>query len=280
VTAKIGGVEEAEQGADAPSPAEVWSPRAGSLLAVLWPVAGAEFAVPHVGASPQDRDLGAPRGGPLLRVPRDWRPRLDADAPSALPLSASPTLREASPAFDWAGETARRVGTLVHAELQAMDVASSNEQAISERHSHYQRWLALHGVPAERLPAAATRVVEALLAVHRDPRGRWILKQARQDLREYALSGRLPGPGTSGPGEVARVVFDRSFVDDDGVRWVIDYKTSQHSGGGLEEFLDREVVRYRPQLQRYALLAQRLGPEPVRLGLYFPLMRAWREWAA
>jgi ATP-dependent exoDNAse (exonuclease V) beta subunit len=143
-------------------------------------------------------------------------------------------------------------------------------------------------VPAERLTAAASRVVEALLAVHRDPRGRWILKQARQDLREYALSGRLPvlgtaGTGTAGrpgPGEVARVVFDRSFVDDDGVRWVIDYKTSQHLGSGLEEFLDREVVRYRPQLQRYALLAQRMGPEPVRLGLYFPLMRAWREWAA
>jgi hypothetical protein len=26
------------------------------------------------------------------------------------------------------------------------------------------------------------------------------------------------------------------------------------------------------------LLARRLGPEPVRVGLYFPLIRAWREW--
>jgi ATP-dependent exoDNAse (exonuclease V) beta subunit len=77
---------------------------------------------------------------------------------------------------------------------------------------------------------------------------------------------------------VVRAVFDRSFVDEHGVRWVIDYKTSQHVGGGLEEFLEREVERYRPQLQRYAMLAQRLGPEPVRVGLYFPLMRAWREW--
>jgi len=32
-------------------------------------------------------------------------------------------------------------------------------------------------------------------------------------------------------------------------------------------------------LERYALLAKRLGPEPVRVGLYFPLMRSWREWA-
>ena len=78
---------------------------------------------------------------------------------------------------------------------------------------------------------------------------------------------------------MVRAVFDRSFIDEHGVRWVIDYKTSQHVGGGLEEFLEREVERYRPQLQRYAMLAQKFGPEPVRVGLYFPLMRAWREWA-
>jgi ATP-dependent exoDNAse (exonuclease V) beta subunit len=115
--------------------------------------------------------------------------------------------------------------------------------------------------------------VEALLAVLGDPRGRWILQAAREDAREQALSGRVEGA-------IARVIFDRSFVDEQGVRWVIDYKTSRHVGGGLQEFLDREVERYRPQLQRYALLAQKLGPEPVRLGLYFPLMRQWREWAA
>jgi ATP-dependent exoDNAse (exonuclease V) beta subunit len=188
-------------------------------------------------------------------------------------------LREETPVFDWAGETARRVGTLVHAELQALDIGSSDEQAIRARDPHFRRWLALHGVPAERLPEAASRVVEALVAVHRDPRGRWILQKTHQDVREYALSGYLQGAGRR-QGEVARVVFDRSFVDDQGVRWVIDYKTSQHIGGGLEEFLDREVERYRSQLQRYGTLAKRLGPEPVRLGLYFPLMRAWREWAA
>ena len=117
------------------------------------------------------------------------------------------------------------------------------------------------------------RVMSAMMAVHSDARGRWMLKQwTRDDVREYALSGYHRG-------EVVRVVFDRSFIDDRGVRWVIDYKTSQHSGGSLEEFLDREVERYRPQLHRYAQLAQKLGSEPVRVGLYFPLMRAWREWA-
>jgi ATP-dependent exoDNAse (exonuclease V) beta subunit len=194
-------------------------------------------------------------------------------------MTSPPALRDETPVFDWAGETARRVGTLVHAELQVMDVGSSDDAAIRAREPHFRRWLALHGVPADRLQQAASRVVAALVAVHRDPRGRWILQRWSEDVREHALSGYVHGEGR-GQGEVVRVVLDRSFLDERGVRWVIDYKTSQHLGGHLEEFLDREVERYRPQLNRYAALAKKLGPEPVRLGLYFPLMRAWREWAA
>jgi ATP-dependent helicase/nuclease subunit A len=293
LTARIGRAEDHQNSARsaAEGPAEdstvagaahrSWSPRVGSLLRVLWPVVGPDFAETETEgrAGIQGEGMGAPRGGPLWRVPRDWTPSLGAAPLTTESMSAPPTLREDSPVFDWAGETARRVGTLVHAELQAMDLASSDEAAIRARHPHFHRWLALHGVPADRLQEAAARVVEALTAVHRDPRGRWILQRSREDVREHALSGPAQD-GSRSRGEVVRVVFDRSFIDAQGIRWVIDYKTSQHSGGNLEEFLDREVERYRPQLQRYGMLAKRMGPEPVRLGLYFPLMRAWREWEA
>ena len=47
----------------------------------------------------------------------------------------------------------------------------------------------------------------------------------------------------------------------------------------LDEFLDNERERYRAQLERYAQLMQALGDEPIRLGLYFPLLSGWREWA-
>jgi ATP-dependent helicase/nuclease subunit A len=272
LTATIGGQEEPEEADEQDAGRISWSPRVGSLLAVLWPVAGTEFMVKDTSASGGDA-IGAPRGGPLLRVPQGWSPNLDPAALTAESASAPPTRREETPVFDWAGETARRVGTLVHAELQTLDPAVGDAAAIRAREPLFRRWLALRGVPAERLDQAAARVVEALAAVHGDSRGRWILQKTRDDVREYAVSGLVQG-------EVVRVIFDRSFIDDEGVRWVIDYKTSQHLGTGLEEFLDREVERYRPQLQRYAVLARRLGPEPVRLGLYFPLMRAWREWAA
>jgi ATP-dependent helicase/nuclease subunit A len=250
-----------------------YRPPSGSLLRVLWPVVAEEFelirAEPRPGAAQSD---GAPRGGPLRKMPLSWSPSL-----AALPSAAeavSGVVGGETPVFDWAGETARRVGSLVHAELQSVALAQLDEASIRARDGHFRRWLQLHGVPAERLEQATMRVVDALLGVNSDPRGRWILKQGyRDDLREHAVSGYLKG-------ELTRVVFDRTFIDESGVRWVIDYKTSQHLGGGLEDFLDEEVERYRPQLERYAALARRLGPEPVRLALYFPLMSAWREWEA
>ncbi len=75
------------------------------------------------------------------------------------------------------------------------------------------------------------------------------------------------------------IVIDRTFVDATGVRWIVDYKTSSHEGAGLDEFLDNERERYRGQLERYAQLMRVYGDEPIRLGLYFPLLSAWREWA-
>ena len=278
LTATLGNGDPAEELAEESAEPDSWTPRAGSLLAALWPVVGNDFVLQSGPAEAQavagitSATEEPPRGGPLRRLPADW-----SEGQLLSPLAAvaiAQPVREEWPVFDWAGETARRVGSLVHAELQVMDLTRIEARAIRTREAHYSRWLALHGVPADLLQASAARVTEALLAVLKDPRGRWILKSGyRDDFREHALSGHWQG-------QMWRVVFDRSFIDDTGVRWVIDYKTSQHLGSGVEQFLDREVERYTPQLQRYARLAKKLGPEPVRLGLYFPLMRAWREWGA
>ena len=273
-------LEAAEQAEEAASNGEArpaddakpWTPFKGSLLRVLWPTQRASFAIREPAAEGQpDADLAGLRGGPLRRVPRGWAPRRHVPLQADLPLATRE--REEPVVFDWAGETARRVGILVHAELQSLELGGHDETRIRSREGHFRRWLALHGVPDEHLEAAVASVAAALLGVHRDARARWMFKAGyRDDLREHALSGLFRG-------EVVRAVFDRSFIDEQGTRWVIDYKTSEHSGGGREEFLDRQVERYRAQLERYAALARRLGPEPVRVALYFPLMRAWREWA-
>jgi ATP-dependent exoDNAse (exonuclease V) beta subunit len=246
---------------------QVPTPRSGSLLRVLWPVAGQAFldSEPEAGEEAKAAEA-APRT--LERLPLRW-----ASPDIVSRRLASETIELSRVEFDWAGETARRVGSLVHAELHRLDLDRMDAAALSAREAYHRRWLAAQGVPPTRLTDAVARVGAALQGVLSDERGQWILKShPKDDLREHALSGLWQG-------EVTHAVFDRSFVEKTGVRWVIDYKTSQHLGGGLEEFLDREVERYGEQMRRYAHLAGQLGPEPVRVGLYFPLMRAWKEWA-
>jgi ATP-dependent helicase/nuclease subunit A len=126
-------------------------------------------------------------------------------------------------------------------------------------------------VPERELARAVELAVTALGQTLADERGRWILDPGHaQAHSEWELSG------VSG-GRLRSVVIDRSFVDEHGARWVVDYKTSVHEGGALEDFLDREVERYRSQLATYRELARGLGPHPVRAALYFPLLRAFRE---
>jgi len=127
------------------------------------------------------------------------------------------------------------------------------------------------GVPESVQPRALEVILTALRQTLSDERGRWILSGTHHEAySEWELSG------VSG-GRLRNLKVDRSFVDESGTRWVIDYKTSAHEGGDLEGFLAREIERYRPQLEAYLELARAMGPQPVRAALYFPLLGAFRE---
>ena len=247
-----------------------YKPTAASLLGVLWPVVGECFA--RVVDADGNPELARPDSG-LRRLPADWvRPPFDAGA-AAIALNAAIDPESSTPPFDWASETARQIGTLVHAQLQLLRCDADTPHRIRAQADYFRRWFAQRGVPAAQIDVATQRVVDSLLAIAEDERGRWILRPGlAEESRELALSGVLEG-------RIVKIVLDRTFVDQ-GVRWIIDYKTSQHSGGERERFLDNEVTRYAQAMRRYARIAAKLGPEPIRLGLYFPLMRAWREWPA
>jgi ATP-dependent helicase/nuclease subunit A len=106
-----------------------------------------------------------------------------------------------------------------------------------------------------------------------EERGRWLFAPDHVDTHsEFALT-------TVEDGQLLRIVVDRTFVDSAGLRWIVDFKTSLHRGPDLERFLDNEVERHREQLERYARIWMKIERRPIRLGLYWPLHGAWREWA-
>ena len=73
-----------------------------------------------------------------------------------------------------------------------------------------------------------------------------------------------------------RVKLDRTFIEA-GERWIVDYKVTDMEGGARQDFLKAQVEKYRPDLQIYKQVMAAFDPRPIRLALYFPLLRELRE---
>ena len=253
------------------------SPASGSLLERLWPAVEGQFAAQSLHAvSRQTVNVSATdEQHPVrhIRLASNWKlPPLPPAVDWKAPASAESVIPQVE--FSWAGELARHVGSVVHRWMQriAEDALSAwDAERIQALRGAFASELAALGVDEEHSEAAVQRIESALLKTIDDPRGRWLLGEQNQGRNEYRL-------GTFSQGECHDWIIDRTFIDEHGCRWIVDYKTSSHEGSDVEAFLDREKTRYAAQLQRYAQLLG--GDAPVRLGLYFPLLNGWREWAA
>lgn len=247
-------------------------PPAGSLLDRLWPAL--EEVYRRAFASGEGIHVGTREDLPLLQLPglRRFRNLYQLPVPPEMPVVAAlPESSVSNPdvEFYWVGRAARYAGTIVHALLKGIadgrinanaDTLNSLEPAIARRAVEL-------GVAQESLDEVTRRVVESLRGILADARGQWLI--SGEGHAEYPLTGKWND-------HIVSILIDRVRIDN-GVHWIVDYKTSSHEGGDLESFLDQEADRYRAQLQKYATLYRRTVDAEVRTALYFPLLQAFRE---
>ena len=287
------------------------TPINSSLLKPLWPLLESELATADTHKLPVDPDpVPVPRD-PVPDTHEQLALQIDADPKTAqspllerLPVgiempsfppfewetvAKKQEVNDDSIKFLWAGRTARDIGTVVHQQLQmlAQSADSLASVEIDALASIAERQLRNLGVQKELLPQATETVLLAIQSTLSDERGRWALSPHAEARSEWALSvvegvGKTDGASAESVDvwnqEVRQVVIDRTFVDEQGVRWIVDFKTGDHEGGQVELFLDSEQMRYADQLNRYADIIRHIDGRPVRVGLYFPLLKGWREW--
>jgi ATP-dependent helicase/nuclease subunit A len=245
-----------------------------SLLCYLWPQF--EDSIPVTEPSEGEADARPASLQPILRrlsdgfdvVPR--KPDTDIDSDTE-PDPEMPLLR---PDFDWAGQAALQIGTVVHDGLQLIaetGLETWSVERVQSRTGQLRGDLRLLGVDKDDLNDATKRVVNALSRVLGDANGRWLLSNHPESASE------LPLTVETGAG-LEHLRLDRTFIDEKGTRWIVDFKTSAHEGGAADAFLQSEVERYRPQLERYARAMSEIDDRPIRVGLYFPLLQAFRDW--
>jgi len=236
------------------------APPAASPLARLWPAVEAEF-ISRTTQSAAAPATGDPANELASFVPQLLRLRAPASAPRwrapALPAPA-PEHRE-----DTADPLAAAVGTLAHAvlELIAGDPENWSASRVTERQPGFERWLASRGWSPADARAGAARVARMLATTLTSADGQWVLRRRPDAAAELALT-KVGSGGTA----VTRVV-DRSFVED-GVRWVIDYKTADLGDAADGARLAAHAARFLPQLASYASLFAAAGM-PQRLAVFY-----------
>ncbi len=261
---------------------ELKSPHTRSLLNPLWPVLEPEFIranesipIPEPVQATPDDVAGTVPLRPIQRLVQGWT------LPAAPPVVTwqehenSSTDLKTKPVFQWVSGTTRHVGTVVHKLLHRIacgGVENWDEARIVKMRPAILNALHRLGVAQADVAEAADKVARAVLNTINHERGQWALSGRHAEAKcEYALTGVINGA-------VVSLTLDRTFVNEQGIRWIVDYKTSDHEGGDLEGFLDNERRRYQAQMNLYGMLMERLDSRLVRLALYFPLLGGWREW--
>ncbi len=259
---------------------EMTSPRSGSFLYALQPllqdILNDQFASTMASASGEtvaSKDASQGVQQTLYRLPAAWSlPQWPAPVKGASDAAIAGIDDELRRSPFRAGEQTRVAGIVIHALLAMLADGGVEywERADDPTRQVIARRILRH--TASIIDDEAI-IGKALLAISRtlsDSRGRWILQPHVRGVQEWQLSGVQEG-------NVINIIIDRSFVDDDGVRWIIDYKTAMHEGAAAEEFIRRQQDLYAEQLRRYAGIAAAFDGRPVRMGLYFPMMQEWRE---
>ena len=256
-------------------------PVADSPLGSLWPALHAKFVAAAAADIPADNiprrenllEVVAPGLPPLRRLPAAWLRPAESPDLRVQGINVATYSASTAPEFLWVGETARHIGSVVHAIFDSwlQEKSLPAVATLASQRGMWHRALQKIGVSAHELATAVDRVEQALTRTLNDPRGRWVLDPKHVESRsEWALTGLVAG-------RLTQAIVDRCFRDSDGTRWIIDYKTGSHEGGDLEAFLASERERYAPQLQRYRILLPRASGELVRTALYFPLLSRFEE---
>lgn len=266
---------------DSPS-TEIKTPAKDSLLASLWPAVGEQFR--NEGASLGNKSASPSSGNPKsdfllqpirrFRLVSNWQlPTPPAKIQAKSILTSIPEAESIE--FDWAGEAARLLGKVLHRLLQHIGtngIEQFKETDFQQLQQIGRVLLKQSGIMTDRFDWAVKQVATALSVLWQDEKAHWILSNQHHDIHsEWALTGIQQN-------KLDHIVIDRSFIDIQGIRWIIDFKTGTHGGTGIDDFLSQEIQRYRPQLERYAQLLQQMESRPIRLGLYFPVLSKWLEW--
>jgi ATP-dependent exoDNAse (exonuclease V) beta subunit len=275
-----------------------------SLLRTAWPAVEQEvrrsFEVWRTGRGAEEFIVPAMAAGgdKVLEMPRPVKPAIlrrlptgfNSEAAGAGAAWSATPVQQAGAAYSRheGGLLSRALGVAVHRifeELaglvgrQGWDAAAGSIAGLKPRAIAEVREMGLDRAQAERTVARAAELAGEALS---DPVARWILAPRAEAATEQSWAG-VDG------GAIRTVRADRVFLaglkpgtEGDGAWWIVDWKTAHAEGVEPAKALPELRAIFAPQLEMYARVLRELkgADAAIRVGLYYPRMKAFDWWEA
>lgn len=233
------------------------TPKNGSFLKKLWPLYENTIAIdiPPSCDVPEKNNLEKPLL--LTRHTSSWFKPIASSSATAQSVFIDITLHS---------QQARVIGAVIHEIFQQM------AQKIEVSEKQYRARLLFLGILPDEIETATDMVRTAITNMKQDPRGQWILSSHAEAHCEWPITYYKNDA-------YQQLIIDRSFIDKNNIRWIIDYKTTQPAEHEpLDIFLAKQKNEYIEKLHLYAEALCALENKSIQIGLYFPLCCAWIEW--
>jgi len=167
----------------------------------------------------------------------------------------------------WEINHAKSIGIVIHRTLRRICLdgpGTWTEARLISQIDHWKSQLLQLGVPQFMLSTCAEKVKSAITNTLASDYSDWLLDNTHKDSScELSICFFKDD-------ELCESIIDRSFIDD-GVRWIIDYKTgSTLPDETVDDFIQRQINAHTDQLQRYADHFKDMGETNIKAALFFP----------
>jgi len=166
-------------------------------------------------------------------------------------------------AFEHDNPLAAAIGTLIHSSLESYTISHEKDlwlKKLSSQRSFWRLYLRQHLDDEAELDTILDKVQETIKSNTANDEFTWIFDehglQAQSELGLTNQHNRL-------------FVVDRTLIDKEGIRWIIDFKTGHpRSSQTNEAFIQSMKERYQSQLLNYGNLFAELESRKTKLALY------------
>ena len=240
---------------------EIKTPNKSTLLGLLWPACHEEFSKNYLATQIETESDSL-----NIKLKR-------------LPLSAlkNKTIHQTStrdgenvPELVINNDDRSKLGTVIHYLIQQITEQTLSWWEQNNNKSYLSALLSSFKLPFYHHQTYTEVIHNAIDNMIQDNIGQWLLAKHNDDHCEYGLSSVINN-------EVINIIIDRTFVDENDIRWIIDYKTSQPNDESVEQFIENEKNTYQKQLALYAKIYSKMETRQIKTALYFPLISKFCE---